>query len=63
MDYIHFRSEDILVSHSGTSMMTLSAKKISSDTVAITYEWSPGLLCGDDDKGIILAPYVLSLMI
>ena len=31
-------------------MMTLSAYKIPSDKVAITYELRPGILCSDDDK-------------
>ena len=33
-----------------TSMMTLIAYKITSDTLAITYELRPGILCSDDDK-------------
>ena len=34
----------------GTSMMTLSAYKFPSDTVTITYELRPVIICGDDDK-------------
>ena len=44
----------------GTSMMTLSVNKFPSDTVTITYELRPGLLCGDDYKGLIIPPYVIS---
>ena len=47
----------------GTSMMTLSDDKFPSYTVAIPSESRPGILCDDDDKGLIYPPYVLSLML
>ena len=39
-----------MIGDGGTSMMTLIAYKISSDTLAITYELRPGIICSDDDK-------------
>ena len=46
-----------------TSMMTLSAQKFTSDTVTIPYELRHFIICRDDDKGLILPPYVLPSMI
>ena len=43
-----------------TSMMKSSAHKFPSYTVTINYKQRPGILCGYDDKGLILPPYVLS---
>ena len=47
----------------GHFMMTLSAQTFPSDTVTITYELRPIIICGDDDKGLIIPPYVLSSML
>ena len=44
-------------------MMKLVAYDIPSDTVKIPYEWTSGLICGDDDKLLIISPYVLPLML
>ena len=46
-----------------TSMMKISAYTIPSDTLAIAYECRLGIICSDDDKGLILPPYVLSSML
>ena len=47
----------------GTLLKTLSAQKFPSDTVTIPYEVRPVIICGDDNKGLILPPYVLSSML
>ena len=47
----------------GTSMMKLSAQKFSSDTATIPYELRPVIICGDDDKELIILPSVLSSML
>ena len=43
--------------------MILSAYNITSDKVAIPYEWRSALLCGDDAKVLIISPSPLCSII
>ena len=45
------------------SMMILSTDKCPKDTVKWTYEFWIGLLFCGNDKGLIMAPHVLSSLI
>ena len=44
-------------------MMKLSADKCPSDTVKWPYECWLGLLCGGNDKLLILIPHILSSLL
>ena len=44
-------------------MMVLSADKCPPDTVKLLYEFWIGLICGGNDKVLIIPPNVLSTLL